>query len=51
MFPQKGLQEIGMMVSGIVQNDHEVPVFGPVRQHFFKETLKSHGIEFLLKLG
>jgi hypothetical protein len=51
MFPQKRFQEIGVMVLGIIQNDHKTPAFGSVQQQFFKETLESHGIKFLLKLG
>jgi hypothetical protein len=47
VIPQPGLQESGMMISGVIQNDHHLLVGGTMAKEVFQEFTKGLPVEFV----
>jgi hypothetical protein len=47
VIPQPGLQGSGMMISGVIQNDHHLLVGGTMAKEVFQEFTKSLPVEFV----
>ena len=47
VIPQPGLQESGVMISGVIQNDHHLLVGGTMAKEMFQEFSKGLPVEFV----